>query len=355
MEAPVTADRSQRLVRTAAVIAAAVILATALAAVWAIVSSSDGADDDRSGPDPVGFAKLDPKSQQLARFLSPGELVGGSFVTREPSDVLDLGRSMGLDPQGGDEPDQPELGPDEQTVVLFFGPPDATVRLAAHPIVISATLGEDFKALRALAPPRPAGEPIPVPGRPYVAVPLPFDPSLRIPEDRRALILGSLSQLVETIDGRPYASVSIGSDCADVAEASCTIKLEGLAPGSVDQWDWWSAVATKAARWSVAFEPGQLHLAGVPRWLAREAERIARTDPATAADIGQYEEIRDFTWDGAAPGLIRIRYWRTCHFGSQPLMASLADHGVPCLDYLDVTVDVPAGRVISRDTIVERS
>lgn len=350
-----TTDRARGVLRAGAVLGLIVMLAIALAA-WAIASSSDGVDDDPSGLDPGGLAKLDPKSRELARFLDTGELVGGAFVTREPSDVLDLGRSMGLDPQGGDEPDQPQLGPGEQAQVYFLGPYQPIIRLAAHPAVMSATLAEDFRALRAIAPPRPVGGAMPVPGKPYVAVPLPVDlPSLEIPADRRALILASLSQVVETIDGRPYASVSIGSDCGDVAQVSCTIGIAGVAAGSVDQSDTWSAVATKAAGWSVALEPGQPHLAGVPRWLAREAERIARSDPVTAAEIGRYEEIRDFTWDGAAPGMIRIRYWRTCQFGSQPLMATLADHGVPCLDLLDVTIDVPAGGVVSRETSQQRT
>ncbi len=61
----------------------------------------------------------------------------------------------------------------------------------------------------------------------------------------------------------------------DEAQVSkCTVDLAGRRPwiestsrtrGQV--------VATKAAGWSVALEPGQPHLAGVPRWLAREAER----------------------------------------------------------------------------------
>ena len=262
---------------------------------------------------------------------------------------------MGLDPQGGDEPDQPKLGPGEQAQVSFLGPYQPIIRLAAHPTVMSATLAEDFRALRAVVPPRHAGEQLPISGRPYVAVPLPIDPnSPEMPPDRRGPILASLAPILETIDGRPYASVSINASCIAVPVDECTVDLAGLAAGSIDQWDTWSVVATKAAGWSVALVPGQPHLAGVPRWLAREAEWIARSDPVTAAEIGQYEEIRDFTWDRAAPGVIRIHYWRGCQLGSLPKVAWVADAGV-CLEYLDVTVDVPAGRVIGRETILERT
>jgi hypothetical protein len=346
------------LLQAGLLVALALFLVAAFAAVWVTSSGWEQVEDGAVGLDPVGVAKLDPKSRVLVGLLDAGESVGGSFVTRDPSLILDLGRSLGLDARDGVEVEQPQLGPGEQAQVYIFGPSHPITRLAAHPAVVSTTLSEDFRALRPVASPRPAGDTIPIliPGRPYLVVPVPMDPmSPEIPADRRAPILASLGQLVETIDGRPYTNVSIGSDCDDVAQISCTINLEGLAPGSVDQWDWWSGAATKAAGWSVALEPGQPNLAGVPRWLAREAERIARNDPATAAEIGQYEEIRDFVWDRAAPGVIRIRYWRICQFGSQPQIASLADHGVPCLDYLDVTVDVPAGRVISRETIVERT
>jgi hypothetical protein len=346
------------LLQAGLLVALALFLVAAFAAVWVTSSGWEQVEDGAVGLDPVGVAKLDPKSRALVGLLDAGESVGGSFMTRDPSLILDLGRSLGLDARDGVEVEQPQLGPGEQAQVYIFGPSHPITRLAAHPAVVSTTLSEDFRALRPVASPRPAGDTIPIliPGRPYLVVPVPMDPmSPEIPADRRAPILASLGQLVETIDGRPYTNVSIGSDCDDVAQISCTINLEGLAPGSVDQWDWWSGAATKAAGWSVALEPGQPNLAGVPRWLAREAERIARNDPATAAEIGQYEEIRDFVWDRAAPGVIRIRYWRICQFGSQPQIASLADHGVPCLDYLDVTVDVPAARVISRETLMERT
>jgi hypothetical protein len=335
------------------------ILVVAFAALWVTSSGWVQGEDDAAGFDPLGVAKLDPKSRQLSGLLDAGESVGGSFVTRDPSLILDLGRSLGLDPQGADEIEQPQLGPGEQAQVYLFGLTQPMIRLAAHPAVMSATLAEDFRALRPVAQPRAAGEPIPIliPGRPYVAVPLPMDPmSPEIPPDRRAPILASLGQLVETIDGRPYASVSIDADCVDVPVSGCTISFAGLPAGSSDQWDTWSGAATKAAGWTVAFEPGQApQLAGVPRWLTREAERIARSDAATATLIGQYEEIRDVTWDPAAAGQIRIRYWRMCALGSLPRTAWLADHGVPCLDLLDVTVDVSTARVVSRLPSEERN
>ena len=114
----------------------------------------------------------------------PGESVGG------PSSPAGLESRLGdrrLVPQGASEAEQPELGPEEQAVVLFLGPPEATIRLAAHPIVMSATLAEDFRALRAIAPLRPPGGAMPVPGKPYLAVPLPVDlPSLEMSVDAGA-------------------------------------------------------------------------------------------------------------------------------------------------------------------------
>jgi hypothetical protein len=356
----VTVDRSPGLIRAGAALFLIAVLVAVVAALWGFSSAPDRAQDDTSGFDPAGLAKLDGKSLELARFLDAGEFVGGTLVTQEPSVVIALGRSFGLTPEGGDDIDQVELGPGEQAQAYFLGPHQAIIKLAGHPSVISATLSEDVRALRVVAPPRPAGEPMPISGRPYVGVPLPVEPSLLdMALDRRAQILASLGEIVETIDGRPYVSVSISGDCAEVAQVSCTIDIAGVAPRSVDQWDSWSGVATEASGWSVTLEPARSHLAGVPRWLAREAERIARNDPAAAAEIGQYEEVVDFTWDHEAPGLISIRYWRGCEFGSHPRIAWLADHGVAdagvCRDLLDVTVDVPANDVVSRHASQEQS
>ena len=164
-------NRNPGFVVAGAVLALVAALAL-IAASWGLLSGADRINENTSGIHPVGLAKLDPKSMELARFLDRGEMVGGTLVTREPSVVLDLGRSLGLEPQGGAEAEeQPQLGPGEQAQVYFFGPYQPIIMLAAHPRVMSATLAEDFRALRAVAPPRPPGEATPIPGRPYVAVP----------------------------------------------------------------------------------------------------------------------------------------------------------------------------------------
>lgn len=304
--------------------------------------------------DPAGVARLDPASRDLIGILDPGEWVNGSLLTREPAVVAELAQTMGLAPMVGDV----VVGPGEQGDVNLLGPHEAMVRLAAHPSVTSLLLAEDLRVLRVVAPPRPAGEALPNPGQPYLGLPLPIRPdAFPVPPEWRAAMLTSLAGTVQTIDGRPYESVTFDGTCEDSGPMTCYGDLTGVVGGSGGRSDGWSFHAAEADGWAVVLEPGQPRLNGVPRWLGREAERIARSDPASAAAIADYAWVWGFTWNPASPGLVQVRYARQCETGSAARTASLAMGPIAatgeCRDMLVITVDIPTGQVVGREVLQE--
>jgi hypothetical protein len=304
--------------------------------------------------DPGGVARLDPASLDLVGVLDPGEWVNGSLLTRDPAAVADLARALALDPMDADI----VVGPGQQGDVNVLGPHEAIVRLAAHPSVTSLSLSEDLRVLRAVAPPRPAGEAMPNPGLPYLGLPLPIRPDpIAIPAEWLAAMQLSLGETVQTIDGRPYDSLTLDGTCEDAGALTCYGDLTGVARGSGGRSDGWSFHAIEQTGWTVVLEPGQPRLNGVPRWLGREAERIARNDPASAAAIEDYAWVRGFTWIAASPGLIQVSYARQCEVGSTSRVASLAIGPVAatgeCRDMLVITVDVPTGQVVGRQFFQE--
>jgi hypothetical protein len=309
---------------------------------------------DLGALDPGGVARLDPASRDLVGILDPGEWVNGSLLTREPAEVADLARTMALAPMVGDVVD----GPGEQGDVNLLGPHEAIIRLAAHPSVTSLFLAEDLRVLRAVAPPRPAGEAMPNPGQPYLGLPLPIRPdAFAVPPEWRAAILTSLAETVRTIDGRPYETVSFDWTCEDSGPMTCYGDFTGVAGGSGGRSDGWSFHAAEADGWAVVLEPGQPRLNGVPRSLGREAERIARSDPASAAAIADYAWVWGFTWNPASPGLVQVSYARQCETGSAARTASLSMGPIAatgqCRDMLVITVDIPTGQVLGRDVLQE--
>jgi hypothetical protein len=116
----------------------------------------------------------------------------------------------------------------------------------------------------------------------------------------------------------------------------------------------WRVTATAASGWSAIGGPeDRPTYSGVPRWLAREAERIARSDPATAAVIATYAWIGSSEWDPAAPGVISLLYGRSCD--AQVFRLALAGRGVlagtgECFDYLKLRVDVDGKLVVGQAT-----
>ncbi|HEV8546725.1 MAG TPA: hypothetical protein VGQ64_10565 [Candidatus Limnocylindrales bacterium] len=304
--------------------------------------------------DPAGVARLDPGSRDLAGILDPGEWVSGSFLTQDPAVVADLARTMGLAPMIGDV----VVGPGEQGDVNVLGPHEAIVQLAAHPSVTSLFLAEDLRVLRAVSPPRPVGEAMPSPGEPYLGLPLPIRPdAFAVPPEWRAAMLTSLAGTVQTIDGRPYETVSFDGTCEDSGPMTCYGDLTGVVGGSGGRSDGWSFHAAEADGWAVVLEPGQPRLNGVPRWLGREAERLARSDPASAAALADYAWVWGFTWNPASLGLVQVSYARPCESGSTSRTASLAIGPIAatgqCRDMLVITVDVPAGQVVGRQLFRE--
>jgi hypothetical protein len=300
-----------------------------------------------STPPPASFSKLDGPSRELAEDLGPGEKVTAALLVRDDEAVATLAsdaREAGLtvEPAGG-----------ERSQVTVTGPHEDVLALTSLPIVGSARLTEDLSALRVLAAPLEPGRPFPVSGRPYVEG-LPIDPmSIPIPADRLAGMLGTLAEQVVTIDGQPYPDLLVDGNCnGEPVISECYIDFEGATVRGGDRRDRWPIHSSVRTGWFPAVDPANPPtLRAVPRWLAREAERIARTDEATLEQIRHYTWVADFGWIPADAKLIEVRYLRTCPGGlGQIQVASLAggpvaDHGV-CVESVTVTVDVVTKRVV---------
>ena len=91
-------------------------------------------------------------------------------------------------------------------------------------------------------------------------------------------------------------------------------------------------------------------LHGVPRWMVREAERIARTDPDAAAAIVDFDVFGQAQWDPSEPGVVILRYPNGCGCcGDAGAVAAAAGPIAedPCVPDLLVVVNVDTARVLA--------
>jgi hypothetical protein len=311
------------------------------------VAPSDGAE---SGPrlDPSALSKLSPATRDIALALEPGESVESVLETTNSRLIVALARGHGLAPVASDPGVE---------LVEVTGPIEQILALVGHPSVSGASLNEVVLAMRPIAAPITDDTALPLPGRPYVAgVPLNVEPSaLGIARDRREPMLASLAKAIVTIDGQPYGGFEIAAWChTEAGQERCGFEALGAVSRSGGRSDMWRVTATAASGWSAIGGPeDRPTYGGVPRWLSREAERIARSDPAIAAVISTYEWIGGPEWDPDAPGVISLLYGRSCDahvfrlaFAGRGVLAETGD----CFDYLTLRVDVGRKLVVGQAT-----
>ena len=298
--------------------------------------------------DPNALAKLRPEARDVALALEPGESAESVLETTNSRLIVALARGHGLAPIASDPGVE---------LVEVTGPIEGIIALVGHPSVSGASLNEIVLAMRPIAEPIADDTTLPMPGRPYVAgVPLNVEPSaLGIARDRREPMLASLAKAIVTIDGQPYEGFDIAAWChTEAGQERCGFEALGAVTGSGGRSDVWRVTATAASGWSAIGGPDDHPTySGVPRWLSREAERIARSDPATAAVIATYAWIGGSEWDPDAPGLISLLYGRSCD--AHVFRLAFAGHGVlagtgECLDYLTLRVDVGRKLVVGQAT-----
>jgi hypothetical protein len=311
------------------------------------IAPSERAD---SGPrlDPNALAKLSPGSRDVALALEPGESAESVLETTNSRLIVALARGHSLAPVASDPGVE---------IVEVSGPVEQILALVGHPSVSAASLNEVVLAMRPIAAPLADDTTLPMPGRPYVAgFPLNVEPSaLGIARDRREPMLASLAKAIVTIDGQPYEGLEIATWChTEAGQERCGFEALGAVNRSGGRSDVWRVTATAASGWSAIAGPDDRPTySGVPRWLAREAERIARSDPATAAVIATYAWIGGAEWDPDAPGVIKLLYGRSCDahvfrlaFASSGVLAGTGE----CLDYLTLRVDVSRKLVVGQAT-----
>jgi hypothetical protein len=319
----------------------------AIAAVSLMLLSACGP----SGDDPIGDAsispgpariqgiemKLDPESRELLGLLEPGEWVEGTLWTDIPVDLVALAKAHGLAVASVSEHTASVQG-DATVVATMIG----------DPLVQTAGVKEDMRALRPIAADRPLVQ-VPTPGAPYRDRLLAAQRAdSELPDFQAGPMLAALAQQITTIDGLPYSSLATSDHCEPQPPA-CWITATGWAPASGGRFDAWSVQARKATGWLPEAGVTQ-EFGGVPRRLARAAEWVARADSTTGPDIGRYDALSGFTWDPARPGRIEVTYLRPCAAASMRLAAVagrgwLADTG-ECFDSLTIGVDLRTMTVV---------
>ena len=289
-----------------------------------------------------GLAKVDVDSRRLAMALAPNELVTAHFQTGNDvraERVVGRARDLGLDPVIED---------DERPSVRVLGPRVGVLTIASMTEVNRVWLDEDLRALRPVA--AAIGRPIALtsPGQPYLAlgIPAPGSRSLEDLGPHRDRMLASLGGVVVTFDGRPYEHIDLEGSCGTT---DCILKLGGQVADGSDG-DYWSVTASAATAWIGEVRPDDLPvLAGLPRWLVREAERIARADPKALAAIRNFDSMGSSFWNPDRPGVVELRYLSACGCcGTRGVMLAafpVADQAA-CVPELRVAIDVLGARVL---------
>jgi hypothetical protein len=322
-----------------------------LATVGLMLLSSCGSFDghptgDTSSSGPAGVqaelggaigAKLDPESNERLGLLEPGEWVEATLRTDAPQAVAARAKIHGL----------AVVSTSDTTASVMS---DATVvaTLIGDPIVQTAGVTEDMRALRPIAADRPAVL-VPTPGAPYRDLLLAAQQAdHEVPDPLAGAMLAALAQQITTIDGLPYSGLATSDHCEPQPPA-CWINATGWAPASGGRFDAWSVQARQATGWLVEAGMGQ-EFGGVPRRLARAAEWVGRMDTTTGPEIEQYDALAGFTWDPERPGRIEVTYLRPCAAASIKLAAVagngwIADTG-ECFDSLTIGVDLATMSVV---------
>ena len=278
-------------------------------------------------------AVLDPASRDLLTVVEPEESIEAEIHTSDTTEVAAAARSRGFTVE--------DVGVD---YVRVLGPVRPILGLVAdvHPSAVA--LAEDSRAGRWL----PALKPIvavPTPGSPYLNRPLVADLSrVAIPDPRRDTLLRSLSGLLVTIDGEPYARTELSGNCEPGPSPSCAIGFTGFSRGAGPRGDITGITANAATSWIAQLSDGS-ELGSVPRPLLRAAEWIARHDDQAAAAIGTYTICCGASWFQPQPGWIELSWSRPCSTGVAAPEAVVASTG-ECFEVLLVTVDLRTGSVV---------
>jgi hypothetical protein len=297
---------------------------------------------------PAVLAKLPAESRALLEQLDGAEWARADLTVTADAPVRRLATEAGLRVMPG-------IDTGQVLVMSVLGPARAILRVAADAAVEGVVMHEDERAQRVVAPPLPPNTVLPVPGQPYVGRALVIPPEQRagdIPAGRRAALMAALEKEVTTIDGEPYLDLQSSESC-EPAPAMCRLAVIGQRQNAnllaqADSWEAHLLVApTGVQTWVV-----DMGASSLPRWLAREAERIARTDPATAAVIAGYTTISTFRWASGGNLVIFVEYSRT-----RPCQAGGGGIGLgplECTDVLTVAVDPVAGTVVDVDEAKSR-
>ena len=301
--------------------------------------------DPRLSPaEATALAKIDLESRWLAVVLEPDELVTAAYFVADAQRaqlIADRAAGAGLDAQ--------VIG-DFEAMVRVTGPRRELLEIASLAVVSRFSLEEDQRADRPTAAPLDRPLFVPQPGLPYAGIGVPVGPlDLEELGPLGAAMVAPLGGLVVTIDGQPYVETQLSGTCGGQA---CVVTLSGRTRGSPFQ-DVWSIQGSPVTGLTARLDPTDPPmLRSIPRWLVREAERIARADPGVVAQIAAGDWIGEAGWDPAAPGLIALRYVAACGCcGSvdDGLAGYLADHNggpVACAGDLTVIVDVGDARVV---------
>ena len=294
---------------------------------------------------PPGLAKLDAPSRALSEELDPGEVVTATLMAgTDQRSVLISRRARELGLEASTLGDRPQ--------VAVTGPLESVLEVSALVVVSGGYLSEDTRALRSVAAPLGPERSLPLAGSPYRDEELPVDSALiTVPAAQRTALIAQLADMIITIDGRPYAQVWVEGSCDDAL--TCYVTLQGASVAGGEQRDYWPLRASPSTGWFGIVDPANPPVLGaVPRWLGREAERIARSDPGALARIREFDSIAGFAWEPATPGLIEVRYVGSCATGGRHVaslaIGPIADTGdVGCEQTLVVGVDVAGGRVLA--------
>jgi hypothetical protein len=291
----------------------------------------------RTTPDPGVLA---PPALALLDVLDPGEVASATVSIAESAeaDVVARAQELGFEVMG------PIFGQ-----ITVDGPAADLRRLAEAEGVLSLSVSERREALRPAAPPRESFD-IPVPGRPYDTLPAPGVEieqwAVHVDREHRDRILALIAPHLVSLSGQPYDHAWAGIDCDEGGgppPVRCRVMFMGRYHWTSDLHDGWEFRVSAERGWvpepNLEIPPTY---GAMPRWLAREAERIARADPGAASRIGTYELIEDFAWHPRDPGIVDVRYSR--HMAEARLPGHVAEVGWP-KDFLIVEVDVAAGRV----------
>ncbi|MBA2380514.1 MAG: hypothetical protein H0V73_00245 [Chloroflexi bacterium] len=269
-------------------------------------------------------------------MLDQGERIHAEVLTADAIPVAAAADAAGLD-ASVTQPNRVSLTGDPGRILALLDP--LTTR--------AVSIRQDETALRWIPGAAPLVA-IPIGGRPYLLGGLPGDlGGALIPSPQRESMLGSLAQIAQTIDGRPYATLDVSGGCDRQVDGflTCSASVVGAPAGAVRGEDWWTVHGSEKAGWRGLPEPGGGTLTGVPRPILRAVEWIARHDPETLAGIGRYERCCDAWWHPGIPGRITLDYQRDCETSVERAGRPLADTG-DCLDHLIIDVDLATARVI---------